>query len=135
VFDPPVIAIIDDDEAIREALCDLLQVLGFACEAFERAEAFMATPSPARFGCVITDVRMPGMNGLELLEHIKAMRPTMPVIIVTSHRDPLVRHRALECGAHAFLTKPVAEHTLLPLLQAALRQGRIESRHRKEFPE
>jgi two-component system, LuxR family, response regulator FixJ len=120
LFDPLVIAIIDDDEAVREAFCDLLQVVGLPCRSFDRAEVFLGGYSPGVFGCVITDMRMPGISGLELLERIKAMDSSMPVIVVTSHWDPLIRSRTLEGGAHAFLTKPVAEDTLLQHLRSAL---------------
>jgi two-component system, LuxR family, response regulator FixJ len=118
LFDPPIIAVVDDDEALREALSDLLQVMGLPYRSFDRAEAFLAAYSPGIFGCVITDVRMPGISGLELLERLKAMDSAMPVIVVTSHTDPMIRSRALGGGAHAYLTKPVTDHALLEQLNA-----------------
>ncbi|KAB0268558.1 response regulator [Microvirga brassicacearum] len=110
----------DDEEAIREALSDLLLVMGYSCQAFDRAEAFLAAHGTERFDCLITDIRMPGMNGLELLQHLKAAGSTLPVIIVTSMNDPLARSRALESGAHAYLTKPVTDDVLLESLKTAL---------------
>jgi FixJ family two-component response regulator len=128
LFDRPVIAIIDDDEAVREAFFDLLLVNGHACRTFDGAESFLACYGPGEFGCVITDMRMPGISGLELLEHIKAIDTSLPVIVVTSHGDPSVRLRALKCGAQAFLTKPVGQHALLGELKTALRgSGNPES--------
>ena len=127
MFDPLVIAIVDDDEAVREAFCDLLQVVGLQCRSFDRAEAFLDGYLSGIFGCVITDMRMPGISGLELLERIKAMDSAMPVIVVTSHWDPLIRSRTLEGGAHAFLTKPVAEDTLLQHLRSALGRADLSS--------
>jgi FixJ family two-component response regulator len=120
LFNPLVIAVVDDEEAIRDALSDLLLVMGYSCQAFDRAEAFLAADAPNRFDCLITDIRMPGMNGLELLQHLKAAGSTLPVIIVTSMNDPLVRSRALESGAHAYLTKPVTDDVLLESLKTAL---------------
>jgi FixJ family two-component response regulator len=117
---PPVIAIVDDDEAIREAFSELLDVMGCSCQVFDRAEAFLAAHAPGRFDCLITDVRMPGIGGIELLERLKAMGSTMPMIVVTSFDDPVSRSRALESGAHAYLTKPVNDNVLLQHLKTAL---------------
>ncbi|PVE22654.1 hypothetical protein DC522_20095 [Microvirga sp. KLBC 81] len=110
----------DDEEAIRDALSDLLLVMGYTCRAFDRAEAFLASDAPDRFDCLITDIRMPGISGLELLQQLKAKGSTVPVIIVTSVTDPLIRSRALESGAHAYLTKPVTDDVLLQSLKTAL---------------
>jgi two-component system, LuxR family, response regulator FixJ len=120
LFNPPVIAVVDDEEAIREALSDLLLVIGYPCQTFDRAEAFLAVNAPGLFDCLITDIRMPGMSGLELLQRLKAAGSTMPVIVVTSVTDPLIRSRALESGAHAYLTKPVTDNVLLQSLKTAL---------------
>jgi two-component system response regulator FixJ len=114
------IAVVDDDEAIREALSDLLLVLGFACHTFERAEALLAEYQPGVFDCVITDVHMPGIGGLALLQRLREIDASLPVVIITSDADPLTRGRAMAAGAHAFLTKPVADHVLLPHLESAL---------------
>jgi FixJ family two-component response regulator len=111
---------VDDEEAIRDALSDLLLVMGYPCQAFDRAETFLAAYAPGLFDCLMTDIRMPGMSGLELLQRLKAAGSTMPVIVVTSITDPLIRSRALESGAHAYLTKPVAEDVLLQSLKTAL---------------
>ena len=120
MFNPPVIAVVDDDEAIRDALSDLLLVMGYTCHVFDRAEAFLAADAPGRFDCLITDIRMPGIGGLELLQRLKAAGSTMPVITVTSLTDPLIRTRVLESGAHAYLTKPVTVDVLLQSLKTAL---------------
>ncbi|QRM34611.1 response regulator (plasmid) [Microvirga sp. VF16] len=110
----------DDDEAIRDALSDLLLVMGYTCYVFDRAEAFLAADAPGRFDCLITDIRMPGMSGLDLLQRLKTKGSTIPVIVVTSVTDPLTRGRALAGGAHAYLTKPVTDDALLQSLQTAL---------------
>ena len=120
MFNPPVIAVVDDEEAIRDALSDLLLVMGYTCHVFDRAETFLAADTPDRFDCLITDIRMPGISGLELLQRLKAQGSTMPVIVVTSVTDPLTRGRALAGGAHAYLTKPVTDDVLLQSIKTAL---------------
>jgi two-component system, LuxR family, response regulator FixJ len=133
LFNPPVIAVVDDEEAIRDALADLLLVMGYSCQTFDRAEAFLAAHTPNRFDCLITDIRMPGMSGLELLERLRADGSTLPVIVVTSFDDPLIRNRAIESGAHAYLTKPVTDDVLLQSLKTAL-PGREIPRDDEERP-
>jgi two-component system response regulator FixJ len=117
---PPVIAVVDDDEAMREALSELLQVLALSCRTFDGAEAFLAAYAPGSFDCLITDIRMPGMNGLELQQKLKSLGSTIPVIVVTASTDPLIRSRALKDGALAYLSKPVNDEVLIRHLMAAL---------------
>ncbi len=110
----------DDDESIREALCDLLMVAGLACCTFDGAPAFLADQGARGVDCLITDVRMPGMSGLDLLERVRAGGSNLPVIVLTSVLDQSARTRALELGALAWLTKPVADDALLDQLKAAI---------------
>lgn len=119
----PVIAVVDDDEGVREALRELLQVLSMSCRTFDRAEAFLAAYRPGEFDCLITDLRMPGMGGLDLQQKLRALGSSIPVIIVTSVSDPLSRSRTIEEGAVACLTKPVSGDVLLRHLTAALALG------------
>lgn len=116
----PLVAVVDDDEAIREALCDLLMVTGLACSTFDSAPAFLNDNAPNHVDCLITDVRMPGMSGLDLLERMRAEGSNLPVIMLTSVLDPSARARALDLGAQAWLTKPVADDALLDQLKAAI---------------
>lgn len=116
----PLVAVVDDDEAIREALCDLLMVTGLACSTFDSAPAFLSGDAPGHVDCLITDVRMPGMSGLDLLELMRAGGSDLPVIMLTSVLDPSARARALDLGAQAWLTKPVADDALLDELKAAI---------------
>ena len=121
----PIVAIVDDDEAVREALSDLLMVVDVACCTFDRAEAFMAEYVPDHFDCLITDVAMPDMSGLELQERLRELDSSMPVIIITADTSQATRARALGGGAHACLTKPVNDEVLFRHLQSALnRAGR-----------
>ncbi|MDF2997623.1 MAG: response regulator [Xanthobacteraceae bacterium] len=128
MFDPHTIAIVDDDDAMREALSELLQVFGLKCRVFDRAEAFLLAHGSGSFDCLITDIRMPGIGGLELLRRLRTTGSTMPVIVVTSYADPAVRERAMDYGACAYLTKPLADETLLQSLRSALceREGRVD---------
>jgi two-component system, LuxR family, response regulator FixJ len=119
----PLVAVVDDDDDMREALSDLLLVLGLSCRMFDRAEALLMAYEPGLFDCVITDVRMPGVSGLDLLRRLRAVEAPVPVIIVTSDTDPRTRTQALEGGAHAFLTKPLEDQVLLGHLRSALAGG------------
>ena len=113
----PLVAIVDDDDDMRDALSDLLLVLGLSSRTFDRAEALLAEYQPGLFDCIITDLRMPGIGGLELLRRLKR---SVPVIVITSDTSPRTRSQALEDGAHAYLTKPVEDHVLLDHLRSAV---------------
>jgi two-component system, LuxR family, response regulator FixJ len=118
----PIVAIVDDDEAVREALSDLLLVLDLSCRTFDRAEAFMAEYVPGKFDCLITDVSMPGHSGLDLLWHLRSIDSSIPVIVITADTNPTIRSRAMSIGAHAFLTKPISSDALHRHLQSALKR-------------
>ena len=115
-----LVAIVDDDDDIREALSDLLLVVGLASRAFDRAEALLAEFEPGAFDCIVTDVKMPGISGLQLLQRLRNLDASLPVIIITSDTDSTIRSRALEGGAHVHLEKPIEDHVLLLHLESAL---------------
>lgn len=117
---PPVIAVVDDDEAMRDALSEFLQELDLSCRIFDGAESFLAAYTPGSFDCLITDIRMPGMNGLELQQRLKSLGSTMPIIFVTSSTDPAIHSRALKDGALAYLRKPANDEALIRHLMVAL---------------
>lgn len=114
-----MVAIVDDDDDVREALSDLLSVVGFESRSFDRAEALLAEFEPGAFDCIVTDVRMPGMNGLQLLRRLRDLGASVPVIIITSDTDSTLRSRALAGGAHAHLVKPIEDRMLLLHLESA----------------
>lgn len=116
---PPLIAIVDDDEAVREAIADLLQVEGFATRTFDGAAAFLAAREDASFHCLISDVRMPEMDGLQLQQTLRARGSDLPMIFITSSEGTTRRPQAMEDGAIAWFTKPVADKELLGVLHAA----------------
>ncbi|MCO6416526.1 response regulator [Siccirubricoccus sp. KC 17139] len=119
----PLVAVVDDDETIREALSDLLRALGLECRSFHQAEAFLAAYFPGRFDGLITDIRMPGIGGLELLRRIKVLAPPMPVIVITSFADPAIHRAAMDHGALASITKPLTSDDLILLLKALGQDG------------
>lgn len=117
----PIVAIVDDDEDIRAALSDLLMLEGFACHPFERASAFLAQIAHASFDCLLTDIRMPGMSGLKLLEHLNDLGSDLPIIVLTAVMDEHSHARSLALGARAWLSKPIADKVLLRELRLAIR--------------
>lgn len=119
----PVIAVIDDDPEVREALSELLQVLSLEGQAFSSAEEFLDSYKQVLFDCLITDVRMPGINGLELLSKLKAMGSDLPTIVISSSVAEEAGAVALANGALAFLRKPIEDRVLIHYLSVALGQG------------
>ena len=117
----PLISIVDDDESLRNALDDLVRSAGFRTQGFPSAEAFLSSPHARDTACLILDVRMPGMNGLDLQRKIVAANWQIPIILITSHTDDDARARALEAGSVGFLYKPFRDDELLNAMEAALR--------------
>jgi len=116
----PLIAIVDDDDSLRNSLDDLLRSVGFRAQGFSSAEAFLHSHQVHETACLILDVRLPGMNGLELQRQIVAANWRIPIIFVTAYADDDARARALAAGAVAFLYKPCREEDLLNAIEAAL---------------
>ena len=119
----PLIAIVDDDDALRNSLDDLIRSIGFRTQGFPSAEAFLSSNPTSDTACLILDVRMPGMNGLDLQRQMVAANWRVPIIFITSHADDGARARALDAGAVAFLYKPFREEELLDALHAALNRS------------
>jgi FixJ family two-component response regulator len=115
-----VIAVLDDDASVRSATVDLLASVGFACEAFETAEAYLQSDVLNRTSCLILDVRMPGLNGLELQRLLTDQHRTLPIIFITSFPDERIRQQAIEGGAICYLPKPYSEEELLGCIRLAL---------------
>ena len=116
----PVISVIDDDESIRAAIYNLLRSLGYIVHVFPCAEAFLESPQLHNTWCVIADVRMPGMSGIELQFRLRSEGNPVPFVFVTAVPEESVRARALEYGAICFLTKPFDEDSLIACLGKAL---------------
>lgn len=115
------ISIVDDDESVREALKSLLESVGYSAEVFASAEEFLRSRNHQETQCLILDIRMPGMSGLELQRRLVAAGSRIPIIFVTAHADEVGRAPALSERAVAFLRKPFSEEALLSAVQSALR--------------
>jgi two-component system response regulator FixJ len=112
--------VVDDDEAMRDSLDFLLSSAGCAVRTFEAAERLLEALADGNCGCVVSDVRMPGVDGLELLRRIKAARPSLPVVIITGHGDVPLAVEAMKLGAADFVEKPFDDERLIGVVQAAL---------------
>ena len=117
----PLISVVDDDDSVRESLRGLIRSVGFAVKVFASAEEFLNSDHLRNTHCLILDVRMPGMNGLELQRQLAASDRKIPVIFITAHGDEEVRSRALNGGAVDYLLKPFSEEALLNAIDAALK--------------
>ena len=115
-----MVAIVDDDESIRAALHGLMKAAGFAAGAFASAEEYLNSGEQKRTACLIADIRMPGMSGLELQADLKKDHRKIPIIFITAQGDEKMRMQALRAGAVKFLTKPLDRGVLLDSVRAAL---------------
>jgi two-component system response regulator FixJ len=120
--------VIDDDEAMRDSLDFLLGSANFDVTLFESANRFLETLSSTDFGCVVSDIRMPGIDGIELLKRLKASRSAFPVLIMTGHGDVPLAVEAMKLGASDFLEKPFEDDRLVGMIDAALRQAESGAR-------
>jgi FixJ family two-component response regulator len=116
----PLIAVVDDDHSVRESLGGLFRSVGFAARGFASAADFLQSGDLPQTDCVILDVRMPGMTGLELQRVLISSHPDVPVIFMTAHDDARTRSQALSGGAVDYLIKPFSEEALLDAVQVAL---------------
>jgi FixJ family two-component response regulator len=115
-----MIAIVDDDDLMRNALQGLLKAVGLQAQAFASAEEFLNSGQQHQTGCLISDIRMPGMSGLELQARLNAERCRIPIIFITAHGDEKMRMQALRAGAVEFMAKPFNDEALLAGVRAAL---------------
>jgi FixJ family two-component response regulator len=115
-----VVHVVDDDEAVRESLRALLSSVQLQAATYASAEAFLAAATPAMRGCLVLDVRMPGMSGLELQRLLKERGCGLPVIVITGHGDVTMAVRAMKAGAFDFIEKPFNEQDLLDRIHAGL---------------
>jgi FixJ family two-component response regulator len=116
-----LISIVDDDDSVRESLSGLIRSVGFGALVFASAEEFLNSNHLSDTDCLILDVRMPGMNGLELQRRLAASHTSIPVIFITAHGDEEARVRALNGGAVEYLLKPFSEEALLKAIDTALK--------------
>jgi FixJ family two-component response regulator len=115
---------VDDDFRLRESLKSLVESAGYSAATYSSAEELLQSGALAGAACLVTDVRMPGMNGIELQRRIRLERPELPVIFISAHQDDEARQRALDEGAIRFLYKPFDGEDLLRTIEAALKDAR-----------
>jgi FixJ family two-component response regulator len=115
------IAVVDDDDSVREATSNLLRLLGYSAASFASAEDFLKSDRVRDVSCLITDVQMPGISGVELQSRLISDGNLMPIIFLTAFPEEALRDRVLKGGALAYLTKPLEEHSLIACLEQALK--------------
>ena len=117
----PVISIIDDDASVRTALCSLVRSLGFTAHTFDSAESFLGSPKLVETCCIVTDIQMPGMSGLDLQDKLQAAGNAIPTVFITAFPEEHLRARAEAGGAIGFFPKPFDGQALAKLLLNAVR--------------
>jgi FixJ family two-component response regulator len=124
VPETPFIACVDDDEAVGEAIKEMLMALDLNAEAYSSAESFLQSGKLDRTACLITDVKMQGMTGFDLMRRLAALGYRIPTIVVTGYADDRIRKEASNAGAVCLLSKPVARRKMLACIESALNRGR-----------
>jgi RNA polymerase sigma factor (sigma-70 family) len=122
----PIVFVVDDDESMRESLSSLMRSVGLRVQVFASAQEFLAQPRPDAPACLVLDVRLPGLSGLELQRHLQGAPAGMPIIFITGHGDIPMSVRAMKAGAAEFLPKPFREEELLDAIRAALFRSEVE---------
>lgn len=120
-----VVHIVEDDQAMRDSLVELLEDAGHAVRTYSRAEELLARGSAIEPGCIVSDVRMPGMDGLTLLRRVRASGSTIPLLLITGHGDVSMAVMAMKAGAVDFLEKPFEADAFLAAIEAALRHSSV----------
>lgn len=127
-----IVHVIDDDDASRDSLAFLLQTADIAVQTYASAAVFLETAGDADASCIITDVRMPGISGIDLLRRLKELKIDAPVIVITGHGDIALAVEAMKIGAADFLEKPFDDDVLLATVRAALRQRGADEKRNAE---
>jgi len=127
-----LVHVIDDDEAVRESLVFLLNTARLQVRTYDSATAFLSSLPSAESGCIVTDVRMPGISGVDLLHRLKELKVGMPVIVITGHGDIQLAVEAMKIGAADFIEKPFDDERLLAAVRSALGRWEKDSQHETE---
>ncbi len=127
----PQVYLIDDDESVRKSVARLLRVAAYQVEEYSSADEFLETCRMAEHGCIVLDLRMPGLSGEGLQDRLRTMKEALPVIIITGHGDAEIEASMMEKGAVAFLTKPFDDRELLDAIEAAFMRNRREVQERR----
>lgn len=135
IVDSPVVFVVDDDLSVREAITNLLRSVGLKVQAFATAQEFLSGERPDAPGCLVLDVRLPGVSGLDLQRELIVANIEIPVIFITGHGDIPMSVRAMKAGALEFLTKPFRDQDLLDAVQQAIERDRLARIDRAEVAE
>ena len=131
----PTVFVVDDQPSVRHALCEMLSAFGYQVEAHESADSLLRALGPERHGCVVADVRMPGMDGIELVRELGRRRISMPVVLISGHGDVPMAVAAIKVGAEDFIEKPIDDAHLVAAINRSLAgadaQRRLEERVRE----
>ena len=127
----PIVFVVDDDPSIRDALTSLLRSVGLRVETFGSAQEFLTRQPPDALGCLVLDVRLPGLSGLDLQRELAAAQITMPIIFITGHGDIPMTVQAIKAGAVEFLTKPFRDQDLLEAIAQAIDRDRVVRQERR----
>jgi len=131
----PIVYVVDDDDAVRQSLEFLFKTAGIATRAFESGKAFLEVLPRIKSGCIVTDVRMPGVTGIDLLRRVKELNLDVPVIVITGHGDIALAVEAMKIGALDFLEKPFDDDLLLASVKSALNQDAGKAKYKAELAE
>lgn len=123
----PTVFVVDDDAAVRSSLCWLISSLDLPVQAFSSALDFLESVTPARWGCAIIDVKMPGMSGLRLQQEIKDRYPRLTTIVMSAYGSPDTAERVVAAGALAYVEKPVNDDVLIDLVRKGIRRRSDEA--------
>jgi FixJ family two-component response regulator len=123
----PYVAIVDDEEPVRKALKRLLRASGLEAETYASGKDFLAANAERSPDCVILDLHMPGMSGLQVLQELKAARSVLPAVVITAYDEPATREQCLAAGAAAYLRKPLDERLLLNAISANVKRNPKEN--------
>lgn len=129
----PIVFVVDDDISVRESLELLIRTAGWQPETFEAAQEFLSRPRVLVPSCLVLDVALPGLNGLDLQKRVSADRPDMPIIFITGYGDVPTTVQAMKAGAVEFLMKPFSDEVLLSAIQSAIERSRAALRHEAEL--
>jgi FixJ family two-component response regulator len=129
----PIVFVVDDDPSIRDALTSLLRSVGLGVETFGSAQAFLRHPRPDASSCLVLDVRLPGLSGLDLQRELAAAEMTMPIIFITGHGDIPMTVQAMKAGAVEFLTKPFRDQDLLDAVAQAIARDHVVRQKRSDL--
>ena len=122
---PPIVYVVDDEPAVSISLKRLLRSVGLEARTYASAQEFLGSERPDAPGCLVLDVRLPGLSGLDLQQELNAAKIDLPVIFITGHGDIPMSVRAMKAGAVEFLTKPFREQELLEAIERAIKKNRI----------